>query len=99
MDTISDRVRDLRTRSGLKGKELDRLAGFSPGKLWSIERAEGQNFELDTIRGLAGVFGCSLDYLVSGVGEPPTDEQLADAVKAARDALAAADSNNGGAAA
>ena len=84
MDTISDRVRDLRARSGLKGKELDRLAGFSPGKLWSIERAEGENFELDTIRGLAGVFGCSLDYLVSGEGHKPTDEELGDAVTRAR---------------
>lgn len=81
---LSERLRELRERAGLAARPLDRLAGLGEGHVNMIERGERPNIEAETARALARVFGCSLDWLIAGMGRPPTDAALRRAVARAQ---------------
>lgn len=77
---------------GLSTKELDRLAGITPGHTWWIESkgADGskKGIETGTADKLAAALGISLEYLIRGEGPEPTAEEVGAAVEAARARLA-----------
>lgn len=52
--------------------------------LGMIERGARVNVQITTIQSLARVFGVSLDWLVSGTGDPPNAEAVKARVDAAR---------------
>lgn len=81
-----ERVREARELLDpkLSTKELDRLAGFTEGLVWSLEKSGGTNAEASTLKEIARVLGISLDYLILGEGEPPTAESVRAAVEIAR---------------
>lgn len=81
---MRDRLHALRTRAGLSGRELDRLAAITPNHSGFIERGQIKRAGIGTVERLARVLGCSIGWLASGEGEPPTDDQIAAAVAAAR---------------
>lgn len=81
--TLGDRLAEVRKKAGLSTRALDRLAGLTEGHCWIIEKKNG-NTAASTIDSLARVLGCSLDYLVRGEGESPTEEAIRAAVAAAR---------------
>lgn len=82
--TVGQRLKETRTLSGLSTKEVDKLAGISPGHTWTLEKAETASAEAKTLNAVCVVLGLSLDYLVRGEGEPPTKEQIDAAVATAR---------------
>lgn len=73
----------------LPARELDRIADTTEGHTSLIESGVVKNVTLETAGKLAGALGVSLDWLVSGSGEPPTAPSVQAAVDAARAALAA----------
>jgi transcriptional regulator with XRE-family HTH domain len=82
MNDLASRLIQLRALAGgISQRELARLAGTSSAYPGMIERAT-----LDTpVSGalatrLAQVFGCSLDYLLNGLGEPPSERVVKAAV-------------------
>lgn len=82
------RLQEARRLVDLSARELDRLAGTTPGHASLIESGVVSNVKLETAKGLARVLGVSLDWLVNGVGDPPSAESVQLAVDAARAAKA-----------
>lgn len=77
-------LKAAREAAGLKARELDRLAGITEGHTSFIENGKIANPSTDTARALAHVLGLSLDYLLSGVGSPPTEGEIRTAVASAQ---------------
>lgn len=82
--TMLDRLRSTRLRAGLSAGEFSRLAGLTRSHVGLVEAGTIKDIGTITASALAGVLGCSLDWLVRGEGEPPSDAELAAAVAAAR---------------
>ena len=78
----------LREAAGISARELDRLASLGQGHSRLIEIGVRPNVEAETARKLAVALGVSLDWLIGGVGDPPTVTRIRRAVDAARDAAA-----------
>jgi transcriptional regulator with XRE-family HTH domain len=76
---IADRVRIARELSGLSARRVSHLAGLAPSHVALIERG-GTDVSANTAASLAGVLGCSLDWLVRGVGRPPSRRTVRRAV-------------------
>lgn len=85
---VAHRIRELRERAGLSTRALGELSDVSTGLISHIEIGR-VGAGLDTARKIGAVFGCSLDWLINGDGDPPTDEQMRAAVEAARARFAA----------
>lgn len=100
MSELVDRIVAMRKAANLGNKELDRLAGITAGHSWLIENADKKdgkrknNLAASTVAKLAELFGCTLDYLVSGKGEPPSAEEIALAVERARSKQASVATEN-----
>lgn len=88
--THADRLAAARKKANLPARELDRLAGVSPGQTWAIENSKSGNADTKTLDKLASVLGLSLDYLVRGQGKRPPPSAIRAAVEAARTEYAAA---------
>jgi transcriptional regulator with XRE-family HTH domain len=83
---VAERIKWARQRvPSLSAREVARLAQLQPSHVSLIESGAVANVRVDTLTALARVLGCSLDWLVNGIGDAPDD----DAVRAAV-ALAAA---------
>lgn len=82
---FSARVRAARNLAPhLSQRELDRLAGLTPGHTSAIEAGRRANVGIRIATEIARVLGASLDWLVRGEGEGPTREAVAGAVSLAR---------------
>lgn len=88
MDTLPSRLGWARKLAGLSSREVDRLAGLTLGHAHLIESGRRPRIEVETAQGLARVFGTSIDWLASGLGTAPSEQQIADAVSRARAAFA-----------
>lgn len=66
---MGDRLRSARSALGLSARELSRLAGLSPTHVSGLESGPRVHMEARVMAALAEVLGCSLDWLVRGVGE------------------------------
>lgn len=84
---MRERVTWARQRAQISARQLSRLAGLTSAHVSHIERGM-MTPGTSVVTSLAEVLGCSLDWLVSGHGEPPTDERIAASVQAARERLA-----------
>lgn len=90
-DTLAARLHKLRKDAGgLSQRELAHLGACSPSYPGHIEAGRVTSVHTVIISRVAKVLGCSLDWLVDGVGEPPEPEAVQLAVEQARVARAKA---------
>ena len=84
--TLAGRLARLRgvVSPEMSARELARLAELSPSMVSFIESGSIRNPKLGTLRGIAGVLGCSLDWLSAGDGNEPSSRAVNEAVRAAR---------------
>ncbi len=87
MSTIGSRLTERRIAAGLERPELGELAGLSPALVGMIERGDRTNIAATTATSLARVLGTTAEYLVDGVGAPPSDAEVYAAVARARSAV------------
>lgn len=84
MSTLGSRLSERRIAAGLERPELGELAGLSPALVGMIERGDRTNIAATTATSLARVLGTTAEYLVDGVGDPPSDDAARAAVIRAR---------------
>lgn len=82
--TLQRRLQAARIRAGLSARRLDDLAGLTPGYTSLIEAGKRANIGARTADAIARVVGVSLDWLIRGDGNEPTDQQVRRAVEAAQ---------------
>lgn len=82
--TFGSRLAGLRKESGLSCRELAELAGVSNAYPSLIEAGKRPRVGTDIAERIAGIFGATMDYLVSNKGRAPTRAQIKAAVEAAR---------------
>lgn len=87
---MGQRLRHLRVRAGLSLQELGRMAGLADGHVWMLENGKRENPKTKTLRQLGSVLGSSLDWLLDGNGEEPSQEAIDSAVAIARERFAKA---------
>lgn len=85
---LHERLRRARETAELSQRELSRLAGLSEGTVWFIECRPDKETAQSFVVALADVLGVSLDWLVRGLGDEPTAEQIRAAVAVARERAA-----------
>lgn len=79
----SHRLQHARELSGLSARRLGTLAGLSTATVALIESGERKAPSAETLARLAKVLGVSLDWLISGAGDPPDEATVRAAVAAA----------------
>lgn len=79
-----DRIQDLRSQTALTADELGELAELSGSGVRFIEIGKRVDPRLNSIRSIARVFRVSLDWLIEGEGDAPTEASLRAAVGQAR---------------
>ena len=90
--SLGTRLRALRTSIGLGSRELARIASklaaltdpeasISEAAVSALERRDGAR--VSTVAPIAEVLGSTLDYLASGIGDPPSPDAVKAAVLAA----------------
>lgn len=80
---LGTRLRHLRKAGGLSQRDLDRLAGTSECYASRIEKGTRETGTA-VARAYAGVLGCSLDYLLSGRGDEPSEAEIRAAIEACK---------------
>lgn len=87
---LQARLAELRTRSKLSGRRLAELALLkSPSHFNLIESGDRPTPSALVLHAIARTLGTTVEYLLTGEGEPPTDEHLAHAIAAAERRLEA----------
>lgn len=87
---VGKRIRELREAAGLSARELGRLARLPSPAHVSLIEASDRPINTTTATALAAVLGCSLDYLVNGVGRAPGVRAVRASVEEARKRIEAA---------
>jgi transcriptional regulator with XRE-family HTH domain len=82
--TLCARLFYLRSLTPLGPTQLAKLAGLGDAHVTYIERGDREHISAETALSLAEVLGCSVEWLVRGVGEPPPADTVRAAVEAAR---------------
>jgi transcriptional regulator with XRE-family HTH domain len=83
-DTLGKRLLRLRTKAGLSVSELARTAGLkSPSHIGLIERGERVEIAAQTALALSKTLGVSVEWLVNGEGDEPTEDAVKTAVERA----------------
>ena len=75
-ESLSVRLQRARSLSGVSARALSRLAGLAEGHVSLIE-ADRPKVEARTAAKLALALGVTMEWLVSGVGEGPSDVTIA----------------------
>lgn len=84
VSTFADRLTRLRTVAQLSARGLAQLAEIAPSHVSLIEKTEGESrVAIRTVEKLARVLGTTLDWLYSGRGVAPTDDDVVAAVSKA----------------
>jgi transcriptional regulator with XRE-family HTH domain len=84
---LADRLRFARELGRLSQRELTRRAGLkSERHVGLIESGEKADVMGETAEKLSRVLGVSLDWLLTGKGEPPTEESVRAALNVSDDA-------------
>lgn len=68
--TLGARIRARRQREGWKLKDLAEKTGLSVPYLSDIERDQGTNPTLETLRNIANALDCEIIELLGGEGQP-----------------------------
>ncbi|HRX92364.1 MAG TPA: XRE family transcriptional regulator [Candidatus Izemoplasmatales bacterium] len=66
METIYDRISSLLKKRNKSRKDLCEATGISYNTLTSLYRRQSENMKLDTVKLIAGYFGVTADYLITG---------------------------------
>ncbi|WP_299482005.1 helix-turn-helix domain-containing protein [uncultured Roseibium sp.] len=74
MDTTGDRIRHIRKALGLTQAEFADRISLSRGAVGNWEQDKG--ITQKNLQQIANVFGCSLDWLLSGKGDPFDDDRF-----------------------
>lgn len=80
-------MEELRAVARLRVSEVDQLAGLSRKHYWAIQK-RGTDPELDAIRKVAALYGCTVGYLAAGEGKRPSDAAVRRRVAEVREAHA-----------
>lgn len=86
---LARRLRRLRRAAEISARALDALARLAPGHTALIESGRRVAPSTATASALSAVLGVSLDWLIAGRGEPPSDDVIRASVDAARKRSAA----------
>lgn len=87
---LQARLAELRSRSKLSGRRLAELAQLkSPSHFNLIESGDRPTPSAQVLHAIARTLGTTVEYLLTGEGEAPTEEQLARALAAAEQRLEA----------
>lgn len=86
MLSLPSRLAALRTIAGLSAVELGELAGLSKGTVSMIETGKRPDPAASTVDRLSLVLGDEAGWILSGRGEPPSEEHVIAAVARARTA-------------
>jgi transcriptional regulator with XRE-family HTH domain len=86
MDTIASRVRFARNLGGISARRLGLLAGRSPQWAAALERGQYAAPSAESLRRVAAVLGCDLNWLLTGSGGAPTVEVVQAAIAATSEA-------------
>jgi transcriptional regulator with XRE-family HTH domain len=78
--TFAERLKFARQLTGLSARRLAELAGVSPGYPGHLETGRRQNPPSAALSDIARVLGTTMDWLLNGVGEAPTEEAAKAAV-------------------
>lgn len=84
--THKERLRDLVQLAGITSDKLSSLAGLSQAHVGMLIRGDIATMRSTTAKAIASITGCSLDWLLSGDGAPPTRDgvraKIAEAIAA-----------------
>lgn len=83
-DSIASRVARLRAWAGASAREVSALAGLSASHISLIERGTRTEVSAATLGNIATLFGTTIEWLLSGVGDAPTQASVQQAVDVAR---------------
>ena len=74
---IAERLKWARRLTGMSQRRLTEAAGLkSDGPVRHAESGHTDTLDSKSAVSLAAVLGCSVDWLLTGEGEAPTDEHL-----------------------
>ena len=76
-----DRLEALMAQKGVSKAQLATQAGISKTTVYAWWVSGWEGITLPRLRALCDYFGCSLDYLVNGDGEEPTQPKLESSVQ------------------
>ena len=76
--TFQEKVKEERERLGLSLEQLGAKIGSTKGYMWELENKESIRPSAEKVFGLAGVFGCSPDYLMDETGKIKRDVEQQD---------------------
>lgn len=80
-ESISDRIRRLRTHAGKSQQQVADAVGVSRVAVTKWESGQTKDMRIDSLKGIAKLFGISLEELMSDVETPPPRLGLADVEK------------------
>jgi transcriptional regulator with XRE-family HTH domain len=80
LKTIGDRLAFARTKGGISARELDRLAGKTEGHASLIEARRAADVLASNVAAYASVLGVTVEWLLTGEGDEPTEESVTAAV-------------------
>lgn len=78
------RVAACRVFRGIGTTALAERAGISRGTLWRLEAGQAPGIAAETLAAIAAELGVTVDYLLTGEGAGPADEESAPAGPLAR---------------
>lgn len=76
LDTLGRRIAFARGLANLSAARLGKLANLSSAIVAMIEKGDRKDPVGSTVASIAQVLGVSTDWLLTGVGDPPTKEQV-----------------------
>lgn len=85
--SVGDRLREARLLAGISARHLDELSGTACGHAALIESGRRGNIEARIAVAFADTLGLSLDWLLKGEGDLPTESSVRDAVARAEERL------------
>jgi transcriptional regulator with XRE-family HTH domain len=77
---ISERLFELRQKSGESLQQVADAAGVSKAHVWELEKGRSKNPSFELVRALARHFGVSIDVLVGEEAAPSMKEQRIDRI-------------------
>ncbi len=84
MSTLAGRIARIHELSGLDRKEMSELARLTQCHVGMLIRGDVKAPEPDTLIKIARTFGVSLEWLLTGESEAPSEQSIQAAVEAAQ---------------
>ncbi|WP_455090097.1 helix-turn-helix domain-containing protein [Peptoanaerobacter stomatis] len=75
MDTVGERIRDLRIKRKLTLNDLADMVGVSKTTIVKYENGTTKSLKYETAEKISNIFNVSVDYLLNGIQEEKDDSQ------------------------